>query len=268
MEFNKKTKVHRSLAKTDSLEIFDIELQNDLLVGATDKGVLTYNLATKETEFYGASEGLKDPFILMTDYHKDYGFLLGTRSGSILSFDAKTKSFTTRYEDALKAGIATVLFEGDTWWINTFNGIVAFNPKDDSAIRFSEKDGLSHNEANRYSALDTGDGFLVGTIKGLNYFKPNELKPEANNSELVLLQLGRYDVNQAKFTSELSRSILQNKKEIILPAEHKELLLEFGLTHNVENREHHFKYRLNDNDWVDIKEKQSIRFSNLCLSLY
>jgi anti-sigma regulatory factor (Ser/Thr protein kinase) len=263
MEFNKKTKVHRSLAKTDSLEIFDIELQNDLLVGATDKGVLTYNLATKETEFYGASEGLKDPFILMTDYHKDYGFLLGTRSGSILSFDAKTKSFTTRYEDALKAGIATVLFEGDTWWINTFNGIVAFNPKDDSAIRFSEKDGLSHNEANRYSALDTGDGFLVGTIKGLNYFKPNELKPEANNSELVLLQLGRYDVNQAKFTSELSRSILQNKKEIILPAEHKELLLEFGLTHNVENREHHFKYRLNDNDWVDIKEKQSIRFSNL-----
>jgi len=263
MEFNKKTKTHRPIAKTDTLEVYDIELQNDLLVGGTDKGVLTYNLSTKEIEFYGASEELKDPFILMTDYHKDYGYLLGTRSGSILSFDAKTKSFTTLYQDLLKAGIATVLFEGDTWWINTFNGIVAFNPKDQSAIRFSEKDGLSHNEANRYSALNTGDGILVGTIKGLNYFKPNDLKPAINNSELVLLQLRSYDVKEGEFTSELRRNILQSKQEIILPAEHKELLVEFGLTHNVENREHHYRFRLNDNSWVDIEEEQSIRFPNL-----
>ncbi|MEM7084834.1 MAG: histidine kinase [Bacteroidota bacterium] len=263
MEFNKKTKAHRSLAQTDTLEIYDIELQNDLLVGGTDKGVLTYNLTTEMTTFYGASEELKDPFILMTDYHKDHGYLLGTRSGSILSFDPETMSFTTLYEDALKAGIATILFEEDTWWINTFNGIVAFNLKDQSAIRFSEKDGLSHNEANRYSALNTGDGFLVGTIKGLNYFKPNDLKPAINNSELVLLQLRSYDVKQARFTSELNRDILQNKEEIVLPSEHKELLLEFGLTHNVENREHHYRFRLNDNPWVDINEEQAIRFPNL-----
>lgn len=263
MEFNKNTKVHRSLAKTDTLEIYDIELHNDLLVGATDKGVLTYDLSTQKTELYEASDELKDPFILMTDYHEDYGYLLGTRSGYILSFDPENRTFTTLYEDALKAGIATLLFEGDIWWINTFNGIVAFNPNDQSATRFSEKDGLSHNEANRYSALDTGDGFLVGTIKGLNYFKPNELKPATNNSKLVLLQLRNYDRKQGKFTSELNRNILRSTDKITLPAEHKELFLEFGLTHNVENREHHFRYRLNDNAWVDIKEEQSIRFPDL-----
>lgn len=263
MEFNKKTKVHRPLTKTDTLEIYDIELQNDLLVGGTDKGVITYNLTSEKTEFYGVTEGFTDPFILMTDYHEDYGYLLGTRSGLIVSFDPLSKTFTTLYEDALKAGIATVLFEGDIWWINTFNGIVAFNPQSKSAIRFSEKDGLSHNEANRYSALNTGDGFLVGTIKGLNYFNPIDLKPATNNSELVLLQVRSYDVKKGEFTSELSRNILQNKEEIILPAEHKELLLEFGLTHNVENREHHYRYRLNDNSWVDIKEEQSIRFPDL-----
>ena len=268
MEFNKRTKVHRPLVKTDTLEIYDIELRHNILVGATDKGVLTYDLSTRKTDFYGASEKLKDPFILMTDYHEDYGYLLGTRSGSILSFDAESKTLTTLYEDALKAGIATILFEGETWWINTFNGIVAFNPKDQSATRFSEKDGLSHNEANRYSALNTGDGFLVGTIKGLNYFKPNDLKPAANNSKLVLLQLRSYNAKQGKFTSELSRNILKSREEIVLPAEHKELLLEFGLTHNVENREHHFRYKLNDNSWVDISEEQSIRFPDLSPGSY
>jgi len=263
MEFNKRTKVHRPLANTDTLEVYDIELQNGFLVGGSDKGVVTYNLSTKKTEFYGASEGLKDPFILMTDYHKDYGYLLGTRSGLILSFDPETKTFTTLYEDALKAGIGTVLFEGDTWWINTFNGIVAFNPSDQSTVRFSEKDGLSNNEANRYSALNTGDGLLVGTIKGLNYFDPDELKQATNNSELVLLQLQSYDSSKKEYTAVLNGDVLRNKEEIVLPAEHKELLLEFGLTHNVENREHHYRFRLDDNPWVDIKEEQFIRFPNL-----
>jgi len=39
--------------------------------------------------------------------------------------------------------------------------------------------------------------------------------------------------------------------------------LEFGLTHNVENREHHYRYRLDKNSWIDIDEEQSIRFPNL-----
>lgn len=268
MEFNKRTKVHRPLANTDTLEVYDIELQNDLLVGGSDKGVITYNLSTQKTEFYGASETLKDSFILMTDYHKDYGYLLGTRSGLIVSFDPETKTFTTLYEDALKAGIGTVLFEGDTWWINTFNGIVAFNPSDQSSIRFSEKDGLSNNEANRYSALNTGDGLLVGTIKGLNYFDPSELKQATNNSELVLLQLKSYDSSKKEYTSVLNGGVLRNKKEIVLPAEHKELLLEFGLTHNIENREHHYRFRLDDNPWVDIDEEQLIRFPNLSPGKY
>ncbi|MBL4663035.1 MAG: hypothetical protein JKY22_05670, partial [Flavobacteriaceae bacterium] len=268
MEFNKKTKEHRSLVKTDTLRFYDVELRNDLLVGGTDKGVITYNLSTEKTEFFGASAELKDPFILMTDYHEDYGYLLGTRSGYILSYDAKTKSFTTLYEDALKASIATILFEGDTWWINTFNGIVAFNPKDQTTIRFSEKDGLSHNEANRYSALNTNDGFLVGTISGLNYFKPDDLKPAINNSELVLLQVRSYDTEQKKFVSILSRKVLQNKQEIVLPAEHKELLIEFGLNHNIENRGYYFRYRLDDNLWVNIEEEQFIRFPNLSSGNY
>jgi len=263
MEFNKRTKVHRPLANTDTLEVYDIELQNGLLVGGSDKGMITYNLSTQKTEFYGASKTLKDPFILMTDYHKDHGYLLGTRSGLIVSFDPETKTFTTLYEDALKAGIGTVLFEGDTWWINTFNGIVAFNPSDQSTVRFSEKDGLSNNETNRYSALNTGNGLLVGTIKGLNYFNPNELKPAANNSELVLLKLQSYDSSKKEYTSVLNGSVLRNKEEIVLPAEHKELLLEFGLTHNVENREHHYRFRLDNNLWVDINEEQFIRFPNL-----
>ncbi|MEL6811534.1 MAG: ATP-binding protein [Bacteroidota bacterium] len=268
MEFNKRTKQHLPLISTDTLFNFDLELQKDFLLGATDKGVFTYNLTSKETRWYQGTTHMEDPFVLSADFHEKYGYLLGTRSGLIIGFDPPSETFTTLYKDDLKAGIATILFEGDTWWINTFNGIVAFDPRDGSKVRFSDKDGLSHNEANRYSALHTGDGLLVGTISGLNYFKPSDLKPPTSNSRLSLLKLRSFSAKDNAVIDILDRQRLAQMETVVLPAEYKELQLDFSLTDNVTGREHTFRYRMDDQDWVDLGEEQSIRFLNLAAGNY
>ncbi|MDT0554384.1 ATP-binding protein [Patiriisocius hiemis] len=265
MRFNKTTKKHTKILTTDSLYIHDIELKNNFLVGATDKGVLTYNFDTQESQFFGKNI-FDDSYMLAIEHHPEYGYLIGSRSGKIFQYNKKTNDFTLIYSDKLNAGIATILFKSDTWWINTFNGIVSYNIKSKEETRYSTKDGLSHNETNRYSALDTGDGFLVGTISGLNYFRPEELEPKKNVSKLVLLKTRSFSKKLNKVVSIYNREKLN--KTIVLPAEFKELELEFTLTNNTEDRQHNYRYKLNNEDWINNGSSQVIRFPNFAPGKY
>jgi signal transduction histidine kinase len=267
MKFNTKTETHSPLLKTDSLYIYDLEIKNNLVVAGTDKGLLTYHLQTKEHTFYG-KEQLEDPFILMTDYHKDFGFLAGTRSGHIVAFDAKTKNFKTIYKDDLKAGIATITFDDSTWWINTFNGVVAFDTKSGNKTRFSEKDGFSHYEGNRYSSLKTVDGIFTGSISGLNYFNPKDLKIQQDSAALTLLKIRKYNSQTQQIETQFDRSLLK-ANSIILPAENTMLELDFGLKNvNAVNTNASYKYRLNQQDWIDLRHQNRIQFPNLASGNY
>jgi len=259
MQFNTKTKAHTPLIETDSLIIYDIEIKKheNLIVAGTDKGLLTYDLVTKSSKFYNNKTDLEDPFILMLDYHKDYGYLVGSRSGTIVAFNPKGESFTTIYKDELNAGIATVLVDDKFWWINTFNGIVAFNPEDKTTTRFSEKDGFSHFEGNRYSALKTEKGLFFGMIKGLNYFNPKELKVKNDSASLVLLKVKHFNTSEKTFKNNFNRETFKNNYSIILPSENRALDIDFGLKNiNAVNKGYRFKY------------KNSIQFPNLAAGNY
>jgi len=268
MQFNTHSKVHSPLINTDSLWIYDIAIHNNLLLGATDKGVLTYDLESKQSQFYNATHGLDDTFMLMADYHDDYGFLIGTRSGNIINFNPKDEKFSLIYDDELNAGIATIIPEDNLLWINTFNGIVAFDPKERSSTRFSVQDGLSHNEANRYSALKTNDGIFVGTLNGLNYFKPQVLKPQNDPTKLVLLKIRKYDKTNKAYSEFLNRTNLDTQTNVVIPAEHRALELDFSLNNNAIGRAHSYKYKLNNEPWIDLKSQQTIQLQNLTAGKY
>ncbi|SHH65433.1 sensor histidine kinase [Winogradskyella jejuensis] len=269
MSFNKKTKAHIPLVSTDSLYIFDIAIkdQNNILC-ATDKGALIYDFENNTHQFYDASQ-FEDSFFLMTDYHKDYGFLLGSRSGHILNYDEKNKTFSKIYKDEFNAGIATIFPQENGLWINTFNGYVDFNLKDKSTKRYSDKDGFSNNEANRYSALKIGEQYFVGSIDGLNVFNPNDLKPLDENANLILLKANWYDENSETFKDNYDQNIFEKSKTIELPVENRALSLSFALK-NIYARDnsYSFKYRLNDKNWVNLKQQNSIAFPNLAAGNY
>ena len=270
MQFNTKTHTHSPLIKTDSLFIYDLEIKaNNLVIAGTNKGLMTYNLSTQKSKFYNSKTDLKDPFILMLTHHKNYGYLLGTRSGNIVAFNPETETFKTIYKDEYQAGIATILFDDNLWWISTFNGVVAFNPKDQTNTRFSEKDGFSHFEANRYSALKTNNGLFIGTVKGLNYFNPKALKRQNDSATLALLKVKHFNTTKKRFVNDYNRNHFNANYTINLPSENRALEIDFGLKHiDAVNKGYTYKYRLNQKDWIDLKAKNSIQIPNLASGDY
>jgi signal transduction histidine kinase len=270
LQFNLRTRAFNELLRTDTLNIHDLAYNSEkqLLGVATSQGFLTYHLSTQAQTFYNLPAQLEDPYLLMVDYMPEHGFILGSRKGHIVVFDEVAKTFKSLYKDALGAGIATILPRGDIWWVNTFNGYVRWDRKKNRVIRLSTKNGFTHNEANRYSALDTGKEFFVGSMAGLNYFNPENLIPEENTNELKLLKVRSYDKAKNKIVDVLDRSLFSESPTITLPAEHKELQIEYALTHNVENRPHSFRYRIDEEDWVSVQQEQKIRFPNLAAGMY
>jgi signal transduction histidine kinase len=267
-EFNMKTKKHKPILEIDSLFFYDIAIHKNIIASATDKGVLFYNLENKKSEFYNTKNGLLDDFLLMADYDVDYGFLFGSRSGKISSFDIEKKEFLTLYEDDLKAGIATIIRDKDNLWIHTFNGFVLFNSNTKKTTRFGIEDGFSNNEANRYSAVKTKDGILVGTLKGLNYYKPADLQRTKNKVSLILLGIRKYDKKQNNYIEILNRKQLSEQKIITIPPENKNLELDFSVTNNSVAKQQSYRYRLNDENWTNLRNLQTIRFANLAAGNY
>jgi signal transduction histidine kinase len=266
MEFSTVTKQHRPLVTTDSLIIYDLAIKDDYVVGATDKGILSYNLKNKEVDLIKGTEGITDPFFLMVDVHKTEQFVLGSRNGTVLTFNPKTGNVKPIYRDPLEAGIAAIVYEDAKWWISTFNGMVVWNKNDNSTKRYFERDGLSNNEGNRYSILKTASGIFSGTLKGLNFFEPDLIDFNEMKSELVVLKLRNYDPSRKKIRNQFNRNTFADLK-IGLPSEYRELEVDFGITNNVVNRVHTYRYSLNDSDWTTITQP-SIHFPNLAAGSY
>ncbi|RNC86404.1 MAG: hypothetical protein ED556_08930 [Winogradskyella sp.] len=261
MQFNTNTEKHSALLATDSLVVFDIVIKDNLILGATDKGILKYDINNKSSKLYN---NLKDNFVFMCTEDDKGNPLFGTRSGYVYMYISENESFKTVYEDELNAGIAGVIIDRDTWWVNTFNGVVAFNTEKNSTYRFSEKDGFTHNEGNRYSALKTNEGIFFGTLKGLNFFNPEKLKPREDNAELTLIKANFFNKSTGEYDDIYSRAFLDNYETIELPPENRALELNFALKSNTGlNNEYFYRYRLNDNKWIELKNQNFIQFPNL-----
>lgn len=270
MQFNTKTKKHQKLVKTDSLFIYDLAVKknSNLVVCATNKGVLTYNTKTKKTRFFNKKNGLKDDFVLMIDKHKKHHYVLGTKSGKVIAFNPKNNQFKILYEDPFKIGIATITYDKNIWWISTFNGLVALDIATKKTKRFSEIDGLSHNEGNRYSALSTKDKLLIGSLKGLSIIDKKNIQKNEEKTNLVLLSISKYDASKKEFKTFKNRSNLSKNNTIKLPVEYKNLELNFALTNKLSNSDHNYRYRINNKNWIDLKHQQKISFINLASGNY
>lgn len=261
--FHKRTKKHQAILKSDSLFIYDISFHKNIIASATNKGLLIFDTKSKKSILYTAKDGLPSEFLLMTDYHPKYGFLVGSRDGKIIAFNETTSKFTSLYEDELSAGIATISIDKNTWWIHTFKGFVLFDSNLKTTKRFGIQNGFSSNEANRYSTLKTKEGVFIGTIKGLNFLNPEDLVIKKNNSKLVLLNIKKFDKKKNAYIEIQNRHQINQEKNIIIPSENRNLELDFSVTNSAASKQYNFRYRLNNEAWVHIKNQQTIRFANL-----
>lgn len=263
VEFNKKTKKHSVLLDTKEYDIYDIKQINETLILATNKGVITYHLTNKSHKIVNDTV-LQDPFLLTVAVDPSNNqVLLGARSGKVYAYSLASNEVSLVYEDPLKAGIASFMFQDGHWWIGTFNGFVKYNPVTKASERFSDRDGFSHSEANRYSYLNTEEGLFIGTLEGLNFFKPEEFNTSTKQNKLVITKTRLYDTKAKQFVENFNREVLNNSKKISLSQENKELQIDFSVTHRIDNPNYTLMYRLNKEDWVSLEKQNTIRFPNL-----
>ncbi len=268
MSFNIASRTFEALVKTDSLNHIDLSIDQDKewIVTATQQGIFKYNLKDKTSSLI--STGLKDNYFLVSDYFNDYGFLLGTRDGNIVKFNPQDDTVSIIYEDTLNAGIATIIPYENDLWISTFNGLVHFDPMLQKSTRYSIKDGLSHNEGNRYSASYTSNGILAGSLSGINHFVPQDLVAQQSRDSLSLLKIRKFNPKLNSFVDVYDKSAFAKAKTIKLPVENKQLELEYSLTGLDVLRNESYEYRLDDNDWVTLGDKKKLQFLNLASGEY
>ena len=198
------------------------------------------------------------------------GLLVGSLSGILFRFNTETHTFELLYQDKLQASIASVLVDdSENIWINTFAGIVNFNPKDKSTTRYTTSDGLSHIEANRHSATKTKDGyFLVGTLKGLNYFHPDSLSRITTDASLKFASLHYFNKKIEAFNTIESPVELAKINSIVLPSNNRTLIAHFGMLGAFLNNDINYRYRLDSKNWINLGNTHELQLINLAPGSY
>ncbi len=265
--FDKTIQEITTLIETDSLVFQDIIAKDRNIFAATNSGLLCYN--DNEYNLYQPSKIEDDNFLLSADYNSTYGLIVGSRSGKLYQFDLDSKSFHLLYEDELGASIASTLYDSNkNIWINTFAGIVVLKP-DSTTTRYDQNDGLSHHEANRYSALKLTNGsFLTGTLKGLNYFNPDNLIKQSQDNKLKLTLFNAFDKKTKSSKVIVNPSDLEKINHIKLPASNRNMTMQFSLLGSFYNSNVVYRYRLNQNDWIELRDEFELRLSNLAPGKY
>jgi signal transduction histidine kinase len=264
IKFNKKTFVTSLVASADnSLEFQDIIVKNKVIYAATTKGLLI--CSESEYKLIKPVDKGAGSYLLSLLNHPEYGILIGNKTGEIFNYNEDLETFEIFYKDELNSSIASMLNDQHgNIWINTFAGIVAFDPKDNNHVRFTSEDGLSDSEANRYSAFKAStDHFLVGSVSGINYFHPDSLYKEQLNVELEFTSAQYYNNKKKSLVHLLSHKSLHDFKEVVLPPENRNMNLNIGLLGFLSNPEVYYRYRLNNEEWVDLGLNYEINFINL-----
>lgn len=268
IRFDKATGTNHILVSTPTLDIQDIIKVDAVIYGASTTGLFQYK-DEKLSEYY-PSTSIDDNYLLSLDYDKTYGILAGSKTGKLYQFLPKENTFKLLYQDKIVASIASTLVDNSgRIWINTFRGIVCYNPKTGVEERFSTGAGLSFYECNRYSALKTSDGrFMVGTLEGLNYFDPEMLRVQNYDAKFKITSLNYFDKktnSQRNFQSELA---VADISKITLSATNRNLDISFGLFGIYEKNDINFQYRINGNDWINSSKLSDLRLVNMASGDY
>lgn len=266
MAFDKATKTNYPLSVNDSLSAIDMIKFGETIFLTTNGGLFAYK---NGQEFFVEFDVPPDK-LFMLDVLDDYGLMISTNDGEVYQMKDESSKPKLFFVDDSKNPIASVFEdEQNNLWFATFSGLIKLNPKTKQQTRYSEDDGLSNNEFNRYSMLQIEEGgVFLGAIKGLNFFYPNQLKKLKKGGQVVLTGVAFYD---SKTEANLNISALKELKEIggiSLPAENKYVKIQVAAKDVIQPLRQQMEYRLNNGEWQSLKYSGLIEFNNLAAGHY
>jgi len=205
--------------------------KNELLWFGTDKGLMVLNDATGKYRLFSEADGLGNSYV--------YAIL--EREGQL--------------------------------WLSTNGGLcnVTILPGKENELpaiscrNYRHQDGLQGNEFNTGAYLKGRDGTLYfGGINGVNWVAPNVIEPVKKIDHLAITQ---FTVNDAPADSTLSPQYI---KQLHLQYDQNNLYLRFHALEFSNPENIHYSYQLAgwDNNWINSKTNNEVRYNNLAPGSY
>lgn len=204
---------------------------------------------TGESKHLGKADGFVDDRIMCISEAENGEFWLGTLGGGIQFYNPKTGAMRVLDQNVGLSNNAVVGIlidnQGDRW-VSTFNGITVISPEGNVLFELSEADGLAHKEFNRYSYLKTSGGqLLFGGVDGVTLLEPQKIKEQFTQTDSLRIYLTDIAYYSRSEGAEIHRTNRFNQLErLVLPAAHRYIKLDFGLSDYTAPEKCSFSYRL------------------------
>ncbi|MEZ5042108.1 MAG: ATP-binding protein [Saprospiraceae bacterium] len=201
----------------------------------------------------GKEDGFRDERIMCINEAADGKLWLGTFGAGLHIYDSQTGALTVIDQSAGLSNNTVVGILPDTQgdcWVSTFDGISVLSPSGKVLFELSEKEGLSHREFNRYSSYKTGDGRLIfGGVSGINVLDPMKIKQTLQENEALRIYLTAISYYDSRRKSDIRLTTGFDHLPVIhIPAAHRYIELDFGLSDYMAPDKNVFSYRLQRSD--------------------
>lgn len=242
----------------------------------TEMGLIRLNLTDSSVYMYSKEAesnamGSSPVFSLALDkIHPEETLWVGTNGNGLIRLNKKDNSFK-RF--AVKDGLPNNVIYGilqhekSGLWMSTNMGISNFNLEKNTFQNYTVNDGLQSNEFNRYSSAISEEGyFFFGGVKGLNYFKPDEIIKSTLSPQIAItdILIGNKPLREIDSSLNIPQ-VFDSSIQITLPFERNIFTIQFAALDFTASRENKYRYRMEGfgNDWVYSGTSNLATFTNL-----
>ncbi|MFK7772747.1 MAG: two-component regulator propeller domain-containing protein, partial [Saprospiraceae bacterium] len=226
-----------------TIGLFLFDLKNKKVVNSYFKT----SFSNKDTTSFFPKNYLLSANSILSLYENNQGkLLIGLEGGGLNILNIKTGAFEVfNTSDGLANNtVCSILPNENGYWLGTYNGLSFFDDQNKTFRNFYKKNGLPHNEFNRFSTAQDSEGInYFGGMNGFISFDPREVL-EQNDSIKILLNKAIYFDKDGR--SQLNQTIgLENNLKISIPSNNRNCSFLMAMTDFKNAENHQFEYQLN-----------------------
>ncbi len=239
--------------------------ENCIWIGTISEGLFKLNLTDSGNYLSMESfrQSMQNNYYIVNNtiwcFYKDDDNTLwiGTDSGLLMKTRDSGNFVQIKTEGVLDKKIVGIEkdAEGNLWLANS-QGLICYNPTLDQVRNYTYEDGLNSNTLTEAVGKTMEGVLFFGSINGINYFKPNEIKCNPHISNIAISD---FRVHNKSIIPDLAYwgSVILDKsinltQEITLNYRQNDFIFEFAGTNYANASENMFKYRMDDydTDWI------------------
>jgi|GEM_PF-782148 len=263
--------LHDEYPQTDILRgkrIFDLhydEIENCIWIGTISDGLFKLNLLD-DGNFLSLERYHSN---VLGNYHianntvwcfhksKDNSVWVGTDAGLLRKTASENNFSQLKIEGIVDKKIMGIQEDNNgNLWLSNSQGLIRFNPSSNEVRRYTNNDGLASNTFTEAIGQSDDGTLYFGSINGINYFKPDEIKNSSYRSTVAISDFKVHNKSILPHNSYFGRTILSKSinltESITLNHKQNNFLFEFAGTNYANTTESLFRYKLDnyESDWL------------------